>query len=92
MRLFVGAAQTATGALIAGMRVVALDGDVLEAEIEERAHGRIEPQPRQRPRLAGELQARLFEVVEVEMRVAEGVHEVARLKPRDCAIMWVRSA
>ena len=62
------------------VRLVALDRDVLVAEIEDRAHRRVQPQARQRPRLARELEARLLQVVQVEMRVAEGVHEVAGLE------------
>src|SRR3954469_22123098 len=59
------------------LRVVALDGDVLVGEVEQRAHGWIEPQPRQGAGRAGELQAGLLQVVGVEVRVAERVDEVA---------------
>ena len=76
-------AHTAIGALMPGVRVVALDGDVLEVERVELGHRRVEPQRRQRPRLAGQLQPGLVEVVAVEVRVAERVHEVADLEAGD---------
>ena len=43
----------------------------------------VELQAGQRARLAGQLQPGLVEVVEVEVGVAEGVHEVARLEVAD---------
>src|SRR6056297_3693677 len=64
------------------MRVVALDRDILEAKAENIAHLRIEAQARQRARLTRELFAGLFEMVRIEMRVAEGMHEIAGLQPR----------
>ena len=59
------------------MRVVARDLDVLELELVERGDRGVEHQRGQRPRLPRELETGLLEVVEVEVRVAEGVHEVA---------------
>src|SRR3712207_4722760 len=63
------------GRLDARVRVVALDRDVLEVERVELGDRRVQPQGRQRPRLAGQLEPRLLEVVGVEVGVAEGVHE-----------------
>src|SRR5215218_5685287 len=68
------------GGLDAGVRVVALDGDVLEVERVELADGRVQHQRRQRPRVAGQLEPRLVEVVEVQVRVTQRVHEVAHLE------------
>src|SRR5215208_1795870 len=65
-----------------GIRVVVLDRDVIEGELEQRPHRRVEAQPRQGPRLAGELESCLLEMVEVQVRIAEGVHEVPRLQAR----------
>jgi hypothetical protein len=62
------------------VRVVALDRDVLEVEAVDHGDRRVEAQRRQRPGLAGQLQLRLLEVVEVEVRVAQGVHEVTDLE------------
>ena len=76
------AAQTATGAPDAPDGVVALDGDVVEGEVEQGRARRVEPQPRQGRGSRASCIARLFEVVQVEVRVAEGVHEVAGLQPR----------
>jgi hypothetical protein len=64
------------------MRIVIFDGDVIEGKIEERAHCRIEAQLRQMPRLARELEARLLQVVQVEMRIPEGMDEIAGLQAR----------
>ena len=61
-------------------------------EREEVLHRRIEPHVRQRARRARELQARLLEMVEVEVRVAEGVDELAGLQPVTCATIMVSSA
>src|SRR3546814_2488551 len=59
------------------MRLVADQLEVVEAEGEEVLHGRIELQGRQGERGALELQVGLLLVVHVEVRVAQGVHEVA---------------
>ena len=64
-----------------GPRVVTLEGDVLEAEVEDALHVGIEHEARQGARRARELQAGLLEVVEIEMRVARGVDKLARLQP-----------
>src|SRR5690606_15757970 len=58
-------------------RVGALDRDVLELERVQRGHRGVQAQRGQRPWLAGQLEPGLVEVVEVEVSVAEGVHEVA---------------
>ena len=75
-----------------GVRVVALDRDVLEVEGVELADRRVQDQPRQRPRLTGQLEAGLVEVVHVEVRVAQRVHEVADLEGGTWATMWVSRA
>src|SRR3954451_13779922 len=50
-----------------GVRVVVVERDVLEVEGVQLAHTGVEPQRRQLPRFAGELQPRLVEVVGVEV-------------------------
>src|SRR5215210_212225 len=64
------------------LRIVTLNHDVVVSEVEQRAHGRIEPQLGKRPQRAGELQAGLLQVVGVEVGVAERVDEIAGLEPR----------
>lgn len=60
-----------------GMRVVAGEGEIFEAEIVNAFHGRIQLHARQRTKLAGELLARLVEMVLVKVEIAEGVDEFA---------------
>ena len=74
--------QTAIGALMAGMRVVAHQLKILELEVVDVLHRRIEFHLRQRARLARELQFRLLEVIGVKMQIAEGVDEIARASDR----------
>ena len=62
------------------MRVVALDGDVFEVEGVELGDGGVERERRERPRLTGELEPGLLDVVGVEVCVAQRVHEVADLE------------
>src|SRR6266446_6091327 len=64
-----------------GVRVVSLEVEILVAEIEDVPYRRVEPHARQRPRRARELLSRLLQMVEVEVRIAEGMHEFARLQP-----------
>ena len=64
------------------MRVVTLELEIVEGEIEEALHIRIDMQHRQGSRLARELLVRLLQMIEIEMSVAECVDELARLKPR----------
>ena len=59
------------------VRVVVLQLKVLRAEVEQVLHFGVELHLRQGSRLAGELEAGLFEVVAVEVGVAEGVDELA---------------
>src|SRR5438093_385863 len=61
------------------MGVVALQREVLEAERGEVLHLRVEPHARKRPRRALELLARLLEVVQIEVRVAQRRAELAVL-------------
>src|ERR1700692_2703404 len=65
------------------VRVVALDGKILEAEREQIGHGPINAQDRQSPRQPGELEARLIEVIEIEVSVAQRVDELAGYETRD---------
>src|SRR5512138_1257529 len=62
------------------VRVVALEREILVAEAKDVRHVRVELHRRQGPRRAGKLLARLVEVVEVEMRIAQRVNEVAGCK------------
>src|SRR5689334_19170892 len=64
------------------VRVVSLEAEVVEGEREEVLHRRVEVHHGKRARRARELLARLLEVVEVEVRVAQRVHEIARLEAR----------
>ena len=66
-----------------GVRIVVLDRDVLETEIEQRFDRRIELELRQGTRRARQLFARLFEMVQIEMRIAECVDEVSDLEIKD---------
>ena len=74
------------------MRIVVFQLEVLELEIEDRPDRRVDPHRRQRPRLARKLQPGLFEVVVVEVGVAERVDEVARREPVTWATIIVSSA
>ena len=71
------------GGFDAGVRVVALEGEVFVAEAEEVAHGGVEPHGGQGARGAGELLVDLVEVVFVNVEVAKGVDEGARLEVGD---------
>src|SRR6478735_978587 len=64
------------------VRVVAFERKILVAERENILHIRIDLHHRQRPCRPRQLQPRLFEMVGVEMRVAERVHEIAGLEAR----------
>src|SRR6266853_1693827 len=63
-----------------GVRVVCLEVEILVTEIEDVPYRRVEPHARQRPRRASELLSRLLHMVRVEVRIAEGMHEFARLQ------------
>ena len=65
--------------LDAGMSLVIFQREIGILKREDVSHRRIEPHGRQRIRLARELLFRLFDMVEVEMSVAETVHEFAGL-------------
>ncbi|MPN36795.1 hypothetical protein SDC9_184306 [bioreactor metagenome] len=60
------------------VRVVAFEAEILEAEGEDVPHLGIDPHCRQGAGLARQLQAGLFEMVGVEVGVAEGMDEVTR--------------
>lgn len=59
------------------MGVVTAEREVFVAKGVDVVDGRIERHRRQRPRLAAELELRLFQVVFVEVQIAEGVDEIA---------------
>jgi len=63
------------------MRVVIHEFKILELEVADVAHRRIQFHLRQRTRPARELQFRLLDVVRVKMQIAERVDEFARLQP-----------
>ena len=58
------------------------EGGLQQIEVVDLATRGVQLQPRQRTRLSAELLARLVEVIEVEVRIAERVDEVARAEPR----------
>ena len=62
------------------MRIVILQGEVLVAEREDVLHLGIDSHGGQGPRLARELQAHLVQVILVDVCIAKGVHELARLQ------------
>src|ERR1051326_1757880 len=57
------------------VRIIILELEILVLEIVDALYGWIEPDLRERPRLTGELQPRLLEVVCVEMQIPKGVDE-----------------
>ena len=52
--------------------------EIFETKVANILDLRVQLHPRERAALASELFARLFEVIRVEMQVAEGVNEIAR--------------
>src|SRR5882757_3084907 len=64
------------------VRIVAFERKVLVTEREDILDVRIDLHDRQWTRRPRQLQPRLFQMVGVEMRVAERVHEIAGLQPR----------
>ena len=64
------------GRLDRGMRIVIRQGEIFETEIVNIFHGRIELHLRKRTEIAGELGARLFEMILIKMQIAEGVDEL----------------
>src|SRR5437660_5026191 len=65
------------------MGLVALEGEVLVLELQQLAARGVEAHARERARGAGELLARLLEMVEIEVRVAEREDELAGLEVGD---------
>src|SRR5215470_17977903 len=61
------------------MRVIACERKVLIAKRENVGHGRVEMQARKRARRARELQARLLQMIEIEVRISKRMDEFARL-------------
>src|SRR5690606_25670566 len=64
------------------MRFVAFEAEIVIGEVEDRLHIGIDVHARQRARFARELQIRLLQMIEIEMRVAEGMDELPRLQSR----------
>src|SRR3989338_1573610 len=62
------------------MRVIPFQREILELELENISHARIEQHRRQRARLTQQLLARLFHVVRINVRIAKGVHEITWLE------------
>src|SRR5581483_10990629 len=65
------------------MRIVAFEHEIFVTEREQILHRRIDTHSRQRARGTRKLQAGLLEMIEIKMRVAEGVDEVAWLEIGD---------
>ena len=68
------------GSLDRGMRVVTLEREVLEAEIFQLGHRRIEEHPREWTRFARELFAGLIQMIHIEVEVTEGMDKFLRLQ------------
>ena len=64
-----------------GVRIVGFELEILRLVAVDRLPAVLEHQPRQRPRLAAQLQPRLLEMVGVEVAIAAGPHEHAGLQP-----------
>ena len=64
------------------IRVIIFKSKILETNSEQRSDIGIDPHPRQRPRLTRQLQPCLVQVVLIQMRIAERVHEIAGLELR----------
>lgn len=63
------------------MGVIALDGNMFEAETENIGDRGIEPQTRQGQWITCQLRAGLIIMIRVEMHIAETVHEMAGFQP-----------
>ncbi len=63
-----------------GVRVVAADLEILVDVAVDRVRAALDPQPGERARVAGELEAGLVEVVRVKVAVAAGPDEGAGLE------------
>lgn len=59
------------------MRLVTAERKIIEAEVENIFDGAVERHGWQGTTVAGQLFARLFEMIGVKMRIAQGVNEVA---------------
>ena len=62
------------------MRIVALEREIFIAERVDGANFRIDFHSRQWPGGSGQLGFHLFEVIDVEVKIAESVNEVTRLE------------
>lgn len=67
----------------AGMRIVGLEGEILEPKREEVRHLRIENHARKPARLTSQLKLRRLDVVQVEVRVPQRVDEFSGAKVGD---------
>ena len=66
-----------------GMRVVALEGEILVAEGEEVGRRGIQAHQRQGAGLSRQLLAGLLDVIQVQVGIAQRVHELAGLEAGD---------
>ena len=66
-----------------GVGIVVAELEVITGETEDVFYFGVDPHGRQFLRYPSELQIRLIKVVLVEMKVAEGMHEVARFVAAD---------
>ena len=74
------------------MGIVTLQGEIFKGEIKQICHRRIQFHGRIGSRLSRQLQLNLLHVVAVNVRIAKGMHEIARLQPQTCAIIIVSRA
>ena len=70
------------------MRVVAGQFEVPVLELEQRIDPAADVQPRQRPWRARELLTGLIEMVQIQVRVAQRVHELTRRQASGRTDMW----
>ena len=64
------------------MRVIIHQFEILEFEIEDTFHIRVDFHLRQRTRFAGQLQFDLFQMIQIDMCVTECMNEVSGLQSR----------
>ena len=65
------------------MRIVVEQLKIFEAKVFDILHCRIQSHCRERPAFAGQLFARLVEMIQVKMEIAESVDEFAGSQPAD---------
>ncbi len=75
-----------------GVRVIALEPEVVVAEIENILYIWIQCHARKGSRLPAKLLMHLVKVIQIDMGIAESMDKVAGSRPHTCAIICVRSA